>query len=59
MRLRTHYITLTSGISFDQVNRHVIFAIHLWITLYSLLLNRCINSNFVLVLFQQLKGLSK
>lgn len=57
--LLLYYIVFASGISFWQGDRLVIFAIPLWITLYCLLLNRCINSNFVTVLFRQLKGLSK
>lgn len=54
-----YYIVFASGISFWQGDRLVIFAIPLWIALYCLLLIRCINSNFVTVLFQKLKGLSK
>lgn len=57
--LLLYYIVFASGISFWQGDRLVVFAIPLWITLYCLLLIRCINSNFATVLFQQLKGLSK
>lgn len=45
--LLLYYIVFSSGISFWQGDRLVIFSIPLWITLYIILLTRIINSNFV------------
>lgn len=44
--LLLYYIVFSSGISFWQGDRLIVFSIPLWITLYILLTKRVINSNF-------------
>lgn len=51
--LLLYYIVFSSGISFWQGDRLVIFSIPLWITLYVLLLTRIINSNFAAGFFSK------
>lgn len=54
-----YYIILTSGISFWQADRLVIFSIPLWITLYTLLIIRIRNTNFAGNLFSKKKKQDK
>lgn len=50
-----YFIIFSSGVSFWQGDRLIVYSIPLWITLYTLLLTRLINRNFVALVIQQFK----